>query len=142
MHPDVQRQKNLIEASGLGLLPGIALAFAIGVMATGALVLESWIFTVAVLVWCSAQPHALPRSSPSSAMADPQVPPTMRSGGAQGAPDGALLGVRGRADALMATEPSSAPPELKPGKRAGPRGQLRTESTGSPGWRGGACDVG
>jgi hypothetical protein len=51
MHSDVQRHRSLIEASGMGLLPGIALAFAIAVMATGALVLESWIFTVAVLVF-------------------------------------------------------------------------------------------
>ena len=51
MHQDVRRHKALIDASGMGLLPGIALAFALAVMATGALVLESWIFTVAVLVF-------------------------------------------------------------------------------------------
>lgn len=51
MQQDIQRHKKMIDASGLGLLPGIALAFALGVMATGALVLESWVFTVSVLVF-------------------------------------------------------------------------------------------
>jgi uncharacterized membrane protein len=51
MHQDVQRHKTMIDASGLGLLPGIGLALALAVFATGALVLENWIFTVAVLVF-------------------------------------------------------------------------------------------
>lgn len=49
MHQEVQRQKALMDASGLGLLPGIALAFGLAVIATGALVLESWVMTLFVL---------------------------------------------------------------------------------------------
>jgi hypothetical protein len=41
----------MIDASGLGLLPGIGLALALAVLATGALILESWLLTVAVLVF-------------------------------------------------------------------------------------------
>jgi hypothetical protein len=41
----------MIDASGLGLLPGIALAFALAVAATGGLVLQSWLLTVGVLVF-------------------------------------------------------------------------------------------
>jgi hypothetical protein len=51
MHQDVQRHKAMIDASGLGLLPGIGLALALAVLATGGLVLESWLLTVAVLVF-------------------------------------------------------------------------------------------
>ena len=51
MQQEVQRHRNMIDTSGLGLLPGIALAFATAVAATGALVLESWILTVAVLAF-------------------------------------------------------------------------------------------
>jgi hypothetical protein len=50
MHQDVQRHRDLIDASGLGLLPGVALAFALAVLATGALVLESWVMTLFVLL--------------------------------------------------------------------------------------------
>ena len=48
---EVTRHKTMIDSSGLGLLPGIGLAFALGVAATGALFLESWVMTVAVLVF-------------------------------------------------------------------------------------------
>ena len=51
MHQDVQRHQSMIEASGLGLLPGIGLALALAVLATGGLILESWLLTMAVLVF-------------------------------------------------------------------------------------------
>ncbi len=51
MQQEIQRQKNLIDSSGLGLLPGIGLAFGLAVLATGALALESWVLTIAVLVF-------------------------------------------------------------------------------------------
>lgn len=51
MHQDVRRHATMMDTTGLGLLPGIALAFALAVLATGALVLESWLLTVAVLVF-------------------------------------------------------------------------------------------
>ena len=56
MNQDLQRHKAMIDASGMGLLPGVALAFAVAVAATGALVFESWVFTVFVLavVLCGA----------------------------------------------------------------------------------------
>ena len=37
-----QRQANLIERSGLGLLPGIALAFFIALLLIAAITLETW----------------------------------------------------------------------------------------------------
>ena len=45
----VHRQRLLMDSSGLGLLPGVALAFALAVVATGALVFESWGWTLLVL---------------------------------------------------------------------------------------------
>lgn len=56
MHQDVRRHRELIDASGMGLLPGIALALGVAVIATGALVFESWWFTIGVLavVLCAA----------------------------------------------------------------------------------------
>ena len=45
----IHRQRLLMDSSGLGLLPGVALAFALAVVATGALVFESWWWTLLVL---------------------------------------------------------------------------------------------
>jgi hypothetical protein len=41
----------MIDTSGLGLLPGIGLALAVAVIAIGGLILESWLLTMAVLVF-------------------------------------------------------------------------------------------
>jgi uncharacterized membrane protein HdeD (DUF308 family) len=41
----------MIDNSGLGLLPGIGLALALAVLATGGLLLENWLLTVGVLVF-------------------------------------------------------------------------------------------
>ena len=46
----IERQKPLIESSGLGLLPGIGLAFAFALLVMAALLMEAWWVTVAVLV--------------------------------------------------------------------------------------------
>lgn len=46
----IERQKPVIESSGLGLLPGIGLAFAFALMVMAALILDAWWVTVAVLV--------------------------------------------------------------------------------------------
>jgi hypothetical protein len=51
MHQEIRRQRDMMDATGLGLLPGIALALALAVLATGGLVLESWLLTVAVLMF-------------------------------------------------------------------------------------------
>ena len=45
----IHRQRLLMDSTGLGLLPGVALAFTLGVVATGALVFESWGWTLVVL---------------------------------------------------------------------------------------------
>lgn len=49
MHREIEHQKNLIESTGMGLLPGIALAFGLVLVAMAALVLESWWVTFTVL---------------------------------------------------------------------------------------------
>jgi hypothetical protein len=46
----IERQKPVIEKSGLGLLPGIGLAFAFALTVMAALVLEAWWVTFAVLL--------------------------------------------------------------------------------------------
>jgi hypothetical protein len=46
----MERQKPLIERSGLGLLPGIGFAFALALLAMVALVIEAWWVMVAVLM--------------------------------------------------------------------------------------------
>lgn len=45
----IKDQKRLMERSGLGLLPGLALALAIVLVAMAALVLETWWITVCVV---------------------------------------------------------------------------------------------
>lgn len=46
----MERQKPLIESSGLGLLPGLGLAFGFALMVMAALLVEAWWVTVAVLI--------------------------------------------------------------------------------------------
>lgn len=46
----IERQRPLIERSGLGLLPGLALAFALALVVMLALLLEAWWVTIAVLL--------------------------------------------------------------------------------------------
>ena len=46
----IERQKPVIDSSGLGLLPGIGLAFAFALLVMAALVLEAWWVTFAVLL--------------------------------------------------------------------------------------------
>ena len=46
----MERQKPLIESSGLGLLPGLGLAFAFALMVMAALLVEAWWVTVEVLI--------------------------------------------------------------------------------------------
>ena len=46
----MERQRPLIESSGLGLLPGIAFAFLLALVAMTALLLEAWWVTIAVLL--------------------------------------------------------------------------------------------
>jgi hypothetical protein len=50
MKPMMERQRYLIDSSGLGLLPGLGLAFAFALVAMAALLLEAWWVTVAVLL--------------------------------------------------------------------------------------------
>ena len=50
MNEGIQRQKQLIDRSGLGLLPGLALAFALALVVMAALLIQSWWVTVCVLV--------------------------------------------------------------------------------------------
>ena len=50
MNHDIQRHKQMIEASGMGLLPGIALAFFLSLMVMAALIFfETMWVTIAVL---------------------------------------------------------------------------------------------
>jgi hypothetical protein len=46
----IQRQKPVIDRSGLGLLPGIGLAFAFALLVMAALLFEAWWVTIAVLL--------------------------------------------------------------------------------------------
>jgi hypothetical protein len=51
MNHEIQRHKQMIESSGMGLLPGIALAFALSLVAMAALIFfETMWVTVLVLV--------------------------------------------------------------------------------------------
>ena len=50
MTGEIERQKRLIESSGLGLLPGLGLAFALCMLIMGALVLDTWWVVPVVLV--------------------------------------------------------------------------------------------
>jgi Flp pilus assembly protein TadB len=50
MNRMMERQKPLIERSGMGLLPGIGFAFALALLAMAALVIDAWWVTVAVLL--------------------------------------------------------------------------------------------
>jgi hypothetical protein len=50
MNDVIGRQRKLIEASGLGLLPGIGLAFGLALLTMVALVLDAWWVTIAVLL--------------------------------------------------------------------------------------------
>lgn len=49
MHREIEHQKALMDSSGLGLLPGIGLAFALVLIVMAALVLEQWWITFSVL---------------------------------------------------------------------------------------------
>lgn len=46
----MERQKPLIDSSGLGLLPGIAIAFGLALLVMAALLFEAWWVTAAVLI--------------------------------------------------------------------------------------------
>ena len=50
MNREIERQKQLMESSGLGLLPGLGLAFALCILIMGALVLDTWWVVPVVLV--------------------------------------------------------------------------------------------
>jgi hypothetical protein len=50
MNVGVRRQKQLIDRSGLGLLPGIVLAFLLALIVMAALLFEAWWVTFGVLV--------------------------------------------------------------------------------------------
>jgi len=49
MKREIQRQRKLIDASGMGLLPGLGLALALGLFAVAAIAAESWWITFAAL---------------------------------------------------------------------------------------------
>jgi hypothetical protein len=49
MEHDIERHKQMIEASGMGLLPGIGLAFGLAVLVMAALLVEAWWVMIAVL---------------------------------------------------------------------------------------------
>ena len=42
MNQDVERHKQMIESSGLGLLPGIALAFTLCILVMAGLLVQEW----------------------------------------------------------------------------------------------------
>jgi hypothetical protein len=50
MEHEIQRHKQMIDASGMGLLPGIGLAFMLSLIVMIGLLLETWWAVVAVLV--------------------------------------------------------------------------------------------
>ena len=49
MTNEIQRHKQMIEASGMGLLPGIGLAFALSLLLMTALLVETWWVVACVL---------------------------------------------------------------------------------------------
>ena len=49
MEREIERHKQMIEASGMGLLPGIGLAFALCLLVMAALLIETWWAMVVVL---------------------------------------------------------------------------------------------
>jgi len=49
MKREIQRQRRLIDASGMGLLPGIVLALALALLAVAAIMAQSWWTTFAAL---------------------------------------------------------------------------------------------
>ena len=50
MNEGIQRQKQLIDRSGLGLLPGMGLAFLLALIVMAALLIDAWWVTFSVLV--------------------------------------------------------------------------------------------
>ena len=50
MHGDIERHNQMIEASGMGFLPGIGLAFLLCMVIMAALLVQTWWVMVAVLV--------------------------------------------------------------------------------------------
>lgn len=50
MNEMIRRQKQVMDNSGLGLLPGIGLAFALCLIAMTALVMDAWWVTFSVLI--------------------------------------------------------------------------------------------
>jgi hypothetical protein len=50
MQREIERHKQMIEASGMGLLPGLGLAFALCLLVMAGLLIETWWVMVAVLV--------------------------------------------------------------------------------------------
>ena len=50
MNSMIERQKPVIERSGMGLLPGIGFAFALALLAMAALLFDAWWVTVVVLL--------------------------------------------------------------------------------------------
>lgn len=50
MNHEIERHRQMIDASGMGLLPGIGLAFALGVLVMAALLSESWWAVAGVLL--------------------------------------------------------------------------------------------
>ena len=50
MNQEIQRHKQMIEASGLGLLPGIALAFALSLLVMAALIFFETMWVVAAVL--------------------------------------------------------------------------------------------
>jgi hypothetical protein len=53
MQHEIERHKQMINASGMGLLPGIALAFLLALIVMTGLLLETWwaVFTVLVTLF-------------------------------------------------------------------------------------------
>jgi hypothetical protein len=49
MNREIQRHNQMIEASGMGFLPGIALAFGLSLLVMAALLIETWWVMVAAL---------------------------------------------------------------------------------------------
>lgn len=61
MQNEIERHKNMIEASGLGLLPGVALAFLVSLIVMTALFFETWWATIVVLLTLVAGRGAVQR---------------------------------------------------------------------------------
>ena len=49
MEHEIDRHKQMIEASGMGLLPGLGLAFGLAVLVMAALLVQTWWVMIAVL---------------------------------------------------------------------------------------------